>query len=322
MTRIPIVLALLLSFSCASPEKPATLTKVRLNMNPSMTYAPLMIAKDEGYFAAEGIDAEFVTLDTNSAVAATIAGKIDVLSQGLRSSVFNMILQGQPLRVVAGKGHSDPSGCTAEAFIAPIATARAIEAHGGSLEGQRFGIIRGGSIEYLTTRFLEARKTNPDRVVILQMPQGTFASARDKFDGVRLTTEPNLSSALSEGWAAIVARSDDVAPRTQNAMLVYGKRLLQTEPEVGHRFMRAYLRGARTYNEGKTARNVEIISRYTKLSPDIVRRSCWTAIEPDGRIDPKSVQPFLDWAVKKHYLNAPIAVSQWWDPTFVDAAAR
>jgi len=307
--------------SCARHEAIVNPATVRLNVNPTLTYAPIMIAKDEGFFAQEGIDAQFVSLDSNSAVAAAVAGKIDVLSAGVRSGIFNMMIKGAPLQIVADKGHGDPGvGCSPDAFIAPIEMAKRIEAAGGDVRGQRIATIRGGLMEYLTMRLITHHGATAADVVIMQLPNGTAASSRDELDAVRLTTEPNLSSALAEGWAKVVATADDVAPGHQNSVLLYGKRLLQDDPGLGRRFMRAYLRGVRRYSEGKTERNVAIISAYTKLPPEIIRRACWIAISIDGRVDPNAVQPFLDWALEQRYLDSPIPMSKWWNGTFVDAA--
>jgi NitT/TauT family transport system substrate-binding protein len=279
-----------------------------------------MIASDEGFFKAEGIDAELVSLDSNSALAGTAAGKIDVLSSGVRSGLFNMILKGAPLQIVADKGHSSAHECTPEAFLAPVATARRIAAAQGDLRGERLAVVRGGTVEFLTMRLLAQHKLTPKDVVIVQMPQGTAASSRDQIDAIRFIGEPNLSNALSEGWGAIVAKPEDVAPGHQTAVLVYGKRLAIDEPDLGRRFMRAYLRGVRQFNEGKTERNVAILSRHTKLPPKIIRDSCWISIANDGRIDVKAVQPFLDWALAHRYLDGPIAESQWWNGSFADVA--
>lgn len=318
MKRLAFAVALF-AFACArQPEAPVTRAKVRLNLSSSLSYAPIMIAKDEGFFEAEGIDAELVSLDSNSAVTAAIAGKLDVLSVGLRAGVFNMILKGAPLQIVADRGHSDAQRCNADAFIAPTALVKRIEAAGGDLRGQRIAAIRGGVMEYLTVRLLAQRGLTAKDVVMLQMPQGTPISSRDELDAVRFTSEPALSSAVSEGWAGIIATADSVAPSHQNALLVYGKRLLHDDPELGRRVMRAYLRGVRRFNEGKTESNVAILSRYTKLPPDILRRACWIAIANDGHIDPKAVQPFLDWALAEKYLDAPVPVDKWWNPAFLE----
>jgi NitT/TauT family transport system substrate-binding protein len=315
---------LLLTAACSkpAPEAAQPLTKVTLNVNPTMTYAPLMIAKDEGFFAQEGIDAQFVSLDSNSAVAAAATGQLDVLSAGIRSGIFNMMLKGVPLQIVADKGRSAARTCSAEAFIAPVAMARRIAAKGGNPRGERLAFTRGGTVEFLTIRMLEQYGLTLADMLVVQLPQGTTATSRDNIDAIRYTTEPNLSNALGEGWAAVVADGEAIAPGHQNAVLLYGKRLLRDDPDLGRRFMRAYLRGVRRYAEGKTDRNLAILSRHTKLPPDILRRACWVEIATDGRIDPAAVQPFLDWALTKHYLDAPVPVTTWWNGSFVDAAGR
>jgi NitT/TauT family transport system substrate-binding protein len=319
LKRLAIVVVLF-ALSCAQkPETPVTRAKVRLNINQTLTYGPIMIAKDEGFFDAEGIDAELVSLDSNSAVTAAVAGKLDVLSVGLRAGVFNMILKGAPLQIVADRGHSDPQRCSVDAFIAPIALVKKIEAADGDLRGQRIAMIRGGVMEFLTMRLLEQRGLTANDIVMLQLPQGTPISSRDELEAVRFTSEPALSSALTEGWAGIIATADSVEPSHQNALLVYGKRLLHDDPELGRRFMRAYLRGVRRFNKGKTESNVAILSRYTKLPPDVIRRACWIAIANDGHIDPKTLQPFLDWALAENYLDAPAPVEKWWNPSFLES---
>jgi NitT/TauT family transport system substrate-binding protein len=319
LKRIPIIVAVVLLAACRRSEEPVPRTKVRLNINQTLSYAPIMIAKDEGFFTHEGIDAELVSLDSNSAVAAASVGKLDVLSVGLRAGVFNLIRKGVPLRIVADRGHSGAGPCDADAFIAPIAMAKEIEAAGGSVRGQRVAMLRGGVAEFITMRLLARHGLTVKDVVVLQMPQGGSFATRDELDAVRLTSEPTLSLALSQGRSVVVATTKSVVGAHQNAVLVYGKRLLQDDPELGRRFMRAYLRGVRRFNEGKTARNVAILSRYTKLSPEIVRRACWISIAADGQIRPESVQPFLDWALEQNYLDGPIEMSQWWNPSFLPA---
>jgi NitT/TauT family transport system substrate-binding protein len=322
LKRIAVVAIALAFFACAKKvEPPATksLTRVTLNLNPSITYAPLMIAKDEGFFTDEGIDAELVSLDSNSALAAAVAGKLDVLSAGVRSGVFNMIRRGEPLQIVADKGHSTKGDCVQEAFVAPPAMAKRIAAR-GTLRGERLAVIRGGIAEYLIARLLDHYSLSNDDVVLVNLPQGSPVSSRSTLDAIRYVGEPHLSSLVADGAAAVVATPEEVAPGHQSTIIVYGKRLLRDDPDLGRRFMRAYLRGVRRFNEGKTERNLAIISRYTKLPPELIRASCWISIASDGRIDPKAVQPFLDWALEKRYLDGPVETSAWWNPSFIEAA--
>jgi NitT/TauT family transport system substrate-binding protein len=322
-----IVIAIVAAFSCrqktAAPSSSAAapaLETITMNLNPVLTYGPLMLAIDSGYFREEGLNIEIAKLDSNSALAAAASGKLDVLSAGVRSGVFNMIARGVPMRVVADKGHSTAEGCSADAFVAPVAIAQRIKANGGSLKGERLVLVRGGLMEYTTMKLLETRRTRLEDVTIVHLPAGTPATNRDRTEAVRLTTEPNLSGVLEDGWAEVVATAEEVAPGHQNALLIFGKRLRSDRPELGHRFMRAYLRGVRQYNEGKTDRNVASLARHTKLPEELIRKSCWIAFRDDGFLQPEKVQPFLDWAHEQHLLDQPLTTSQWWDPTFVEAA--
>ncbi len=294
--------------------------RVTVNLSPSFTYGPLMIAMDEGYFEREGIAVETASLDPNSAVAALAAGKLDVLSCGVRSSVFNLIQRGELLQVVVGKGQAR-SSCGAEAFVAPLAMARRIAAAGGSPRGERVSMLRGGMGEFLLERYLAKHGLTEADVVTIALPHGAPVWSKDKIDAVRLVGEPNLSMLLRDGASAIVATSEEVAPRHQSAFVLYGKRMLRDDPDLGRRFLRAYIRGSRQFNEGKTDRNVEIMARYMKLPPEVIRQSCWFTTENDGRLDPRDVQPFLNWALEKKYLDAPIT-EVWWNPAFLDAAVQ
>lgn len=145
-------------------------------------------------------------------------------------------------------------------------------------------------------------------------------SSSRQIEAIRYLQEPNLSNGLSKGIYKILASAESVAPNQQHGVMMYGKRLLHDDPELGQRFMRAYLRGVRRYNEGKTKRNVEIISQQTQLPLEIIQRSCWLPIANDGRIEMKSMNALLDWSMAQGYLDSVVPLDKWWDPRFTDSA--
>ena len=323
----PLAVAVLLTGAAACQKEgshPAQAVaqpaKLRINLTPSVSNAQLMIAKDEGYFAAEGLDVEFASLDNNAANFAIVSGELDVFAAPMRTGVFNLMARGELLQAVADKGHSEPGPCAPEAFTAPLPTAERIAAKGGSFRGERVALVKGGIMEYLIDRALEHHRLSRADIEEVQLPQGDYASSsRQQIDAVRYMMEPVLSNALWKGTTTIVAPIEEIAPGTQLSMIVYGKRLLREEPELGHRFMRAYLRGVARYREGKTDRNVAIISRYTKLPPEIVRRACWPSVAANGWIDPDGVTPFLAWARRNGYMASDVPLSVWWNPSFIDS---
>ncbi len=297
------------------------LTKVRLNVNPTMTYAPFMIAKEEKFFEREGIDAELVRIDANSALVAATTGELDVVSGPIRSGLFNVMLRNAPVRIVADKGQLRPTDCVLEAFAAPVKIADRIQAAGGSVRGEKFALIRGGFTEFMIDKFLAQQNLTRKDIGFIQIPPGdATVSSRRQIEAIRYLQEPNLSNGLSKGIYKVIASAESVAPGQQHGVVMYGKRLLYDDPDLGRRFMRAYLRGVRRYNKGKTKRNVEIISRQTNLPVEIIERSCWLPIANDGRIETKSMNALLDWSMAQGYLDTPVPLDKWWDPRFTDAA--
>jgi NitT/TauT family transport system substrate-binding protein len=96
---------------------------------------------------------------------------------------------------------------------------------------------------------------------------------------------------------------------------------LKKNPEAGRRFMVAYLKGVRQYNQGKTERNLEIMSKHTRLDKSILQDACWPQISDDGGINTQSVLDFQDWAVAKGLQDSKkLSAEQMWEPSFVNHA--
>ena len=298
------------------------LTTLRMNVIPSLSYSAFMIAKAEGFFEQEGIDAQFVGVDANQLVLAATTGELDVVSLPVRPGMFNAMLRGVHLQIVADKGHSEPGPCAAEGFVAPIATAERIERN-RSFRGERFVKEKASQTEYLVDRLLEMEGLQRSDVQFAELPNSeAVAAIQDRIDLVIYTQEPKLSNLLSQRLTRLVRTAEEVAPGHQYSVVAFGRRLLRDEPDLGHRFMRAYLRGVRQYNEGKTDRNVLILARSTQLPAEMIRRACWAAIHTDGRVRPEAIEGYLDWSLRVGYLDAEVPVSLWWNSSYVEAAAK
>jgi NitT/TauT family transport system substrate-binding protein len=101
--------------------------------------------------------------------------------------------------------------------------------------------------------------------------------------------------------------------------MLYGASLLANE-DLGNRFMVAYLMGVRQYEQGKTDRNLEILTTALNEEEDMLRAMCWQAIRLNGEINGESVLDFQDWAVGRGYVENPVTLEQIWEPGFVDHA--
>src|SRR5690606_21092852 len=83
--------------------------------------------------------------------------------------------------------------------------------------------------------------------------------------------DPWVTRLLDTDLVGVWQPAQAIAPHLQFGVLLYGRNMLEGDPEIGVRFMTAYLRGVRQYNAGKTERNIEIMTKYTNLEPDLLR---------------------------------------------------
>ena len=109
-----------------------------------------------------------------------------------------------------------------------------------------------------------------------------------------IITEPYITQTLNSDSAVALLPAQDYAPDLVNP-LYYGPAILDKDPELGRRFMIAYLQGVKQYNEGKTKRNLAILGNYTRLDQDLLNQSCWILVEETGDLPQQPVRDYMDW---------------------------
>ena len=85
----------------APPDTPAALIRVPARFaypNLSLSFLPLIVARDMGHYVEEGLDAELIEMRANVGQAALVSGEVDYTAS-LGSNV-KMALQGAPIKVV------------------------------------------------------------------------------------------------------------------------------------------------------------------------------------------------------------------------------
>jgi NitT/TauT family transport system substrate-binding protein len=303
------------------PEpEPVTLKVV---LAPYMAYAPLFIAEEEGYFAEQKLQIEFVRLERAAdAIPTLVDGKLDVMPAAIHLGLLNAMARGGGIKFVAGLSYISPTGCVSSALMAR----RALVAGGdldspAQLKGRRISLRSADVGGYLLEKLLKTADLAPDHVEIVDIPSPTALEAleRGTVDLV-FTSEPWVTQILQAGHAVVWMPFQQVIPDFQASVIVYSPTLLEENPDVGKRFMVAYLKAVRQYNQGKTERNVEILAKYTELDPELLREVCWLSFRDDGQINVQSVLDFQAWAVEKGYLDSSVTEEQFWDPSFVEYA--
>jgi NitT/TauT family transport system substrate-binding protein len=195
-------------------------------------------------------------------------------------------------------------------------------AEADGIRGRNTSITPGNISDYATDVMLS--QAGLARADIVEGPPVDQATSIEALNSGTLDfiviTEPWVTRARKAGAADVWIPVSDLFPEFSVAALLYGPSMFELEPEVGGRFMAAYLKAVEQYNEGKTERNVEIIANFTQLTPDEVKEVCWPSFRADGKIDTDTLLQFENWANEKGYIDAVLPIEQIWDPQFVDAA--
>jgi hypothetical protein len=114
-----------------------------------------------------------------------------------------------------------------------------------------------------------------------------------------------------------------VVPDFQRGFVAYGPNLLDKNKDAGRRFMVAYLKAVRLFNQGKTAHNIELLAKSTDQDPALLQKNCWPLFRVDGHINAQSIMDFQSWAVQRKLLDNPVTDEQkMWDPEFIDYANK
>ena len=322
--RLAAILAVV-SGGMAAGEGPVKRIRLRVLHAPYLTFAPIAIASAEGFFEAEGLDVELVhSTGSGDATPLLMRGEIDVSAGILRISDFNAIARGATLRLVADKGHYEDGPCVTAAYVIRPGFLKTKDLESAeSLRGARVAVTPLSFSEYVLETFVNSKglRLSDLSMVRLQSPLMTSALADGSLDFLHLP-EPYLTETLRSGSAVVWKPMREIVPGGQLASVIYGSNLLQKNREAGRRFMMAYLRGVRQYNLGKTPRNVEIVSKETRLDSGLVRDACWESIRPDGRINVESVLEYQRWAVRRKVLDAVLPPEKFWDPSFLEESNR
>ncbi len=303
---------------------PTNLTKLKVLLLPFLSFAPYFIAQEEGYFAEQGLEIEFVQMQQGTeAIPALVQGQIDVYGGFINVGLLNAMATEDNIKVVADKGYLTTEGCAPDVFMISM---------NGEIEqqlsdpAQRPDLHFSANVASVEGYFI-SKILAPHDLTLADIQIDYIADAAAELDAlgsgaidVAIVSEPWVTRISQAGAGQVWQRISDSAPAFQSGVVVFGPTLLNQNPDAGRRFMTAYLKGLQQFAEGKTERNVAIIAQYTNLDPALLQDLCWTAFQPDGKINAESIVEFAQWANVNKYLDTVPTIDQIWDSTFVDSA--
>ena len=222
--------------------------KVRIGYIALPSQAPSFIAKERGYFAAEGLDAELVAFQAAQAMAVAIAsGDIDFGVTAVSGGLLNLAARGDAVRIIGG-ALEEADGVPGHKILASKAAFDAGLQSPMDLDGKSFAITtQGSSFEYMGQQVAARNGGVVKTVALANMPAIAAALQAGKVDAA--VAQPGIAADLvAKGAAVEIGKVVDFLPGYQVTVLFTGTKLAQEKPQQVAAFKRAFAKGAADYN--------------------------------------------------------------------------
>ena len=334
MTRRLLALAALVAGSLlGTAANAADPIPVRVGIASSISDAPLFIADKKGFFSVEGLKVTLIPFASAAKMVAPLgAGQLEAGAGSASAGLYNAVARGINVKIVADKGSSPPGYGATQVLVRKDLVDSGRYKGLADLKGMKIAMNAPGVSN--TSTLNDALKSvglkyADVETVDLAFPDHLLA-LRNKAVDAAVTTEPTATNAVRGGYAVMAKGDDEIQPNHQISVLLYAEQFAKSQPEAARRFMKAYLRGLRFYNDalegGRLAGPnadavIAILMEYTPIKdPALFRAITPNGCNPDGRVNGASLRHDLAFYTEQGLITGAVDLDGIMDNSFVEAA--
>ena len=340
VTRRGVVVLLFLGLAAApalarSAEAQAPAAPIKVGVLKLTSSAPIFVGVEKGFFKEFGVEPELVYFQAAAPIATALAaGQLDVGATGLTAALYNIVLGGEKLWIVADKGREWP-GYPLVAIVVQKELwdggLRSIK----DLKGKRIGVTQlGSTFHYHIGNILqkEGLALSDVRIVPLQAMPATVEALKGKQVDAILVPQPFPGAAEAQGFGRIMAWAGDLYP-WQIATVFYSDKLARDRARAVA-FMKGYVKSSRYYydaalvqKDGRPAHGpaydelVEITAKYTGARPEIIKLG-FPFQDRNGRLLVPDIERQMAWWVANGFMKRPLPLRAVVDTSFVEEAVK
>jgi NitT/TauT family transport system substrate-binding protein len=308
---LPLLLcALILVFPLVSPAQTKAADKIRITYAANnLGFLQMFVAKDRGFYAANGLEVELIRVSPVAAVSALIGGDVDYTE--LLTSSVRAAAKGAPIRVV--------SMAVGAPFFSLVGRSqfKAVK----DLKGAAIGVNAIGGSNYISTRMLLLHYgVDPERDVKM-LPLGDHqrlyeALKLGRVDAV--TVNPPFSVLLIREGFPLLAHSAKIVSFPIGGVATTLKKINQNRDQV-RRVVKAEMEALR-YVRQQPQGTIELIGKRFAIEPGVAAESYKLAVDAfnDGRILFAAMEGLLDADKKAGAIDKSVTVDQVADPSFAE----
>jgi len=268
------------------------------------------IARQRGFFLAEGIEANLIYVRGAIDIKALVTGDVDyAMASGSAISAF---VAGIPVRLVLGQVSR------AEHMLMAQTKYRQVK----DLKGQTIGSLNpGGLVDALLRQILLKNGLDPDRDVILINLGGTperYAALKSGTVAATVLGAPHNFRAERDGFRKIAVAADYVHVPT-SGLTVRSDRIVK-QPQQIKKMIRGILRAMKFVRENR-GDTIATIVRELGMDPESAGKGyeqIVSLMSEDGHVQPDGVQFLIDLARQAQKINKPLTAAQMIDHSLLE----
>jgi NitT/TauT family transport system substrate-binding protein len=314
----------------AAPATPPALATVRVGMIPSLAGAPLLVGGDLGLFERNGVQLEITPFtDTAAAMTQVVAGHLDAGHITIGAASLNAFSRGADLTILnAGALGSSPLLIRKD--LVDDGSFRSL----ADLRGRRVSINTKGVLhEYVLYKVLQAGALTFDDVEIPLLPwPDQIIALGNKAIEAGIVVEPLGSQAVERGVAIIYKPPDAAtrgepwfAPGLQGAYMMANRRWAEANPAAATALAKSYvetarrIQGQRIFDDDAALAAIE---RWTKVTPEAVRRSTPSYFAPNGQVHVETLMDNQRYFIEtgSTTYREPLPIERLHDDRYIKAA--
>jgi NitT/TauT family transport system substrate-binding protein len=297
---------LIFVFVASAQSTQAEVLKVAI---PSTTQAVLAftIARDKGYYRAEGLDVELILMSAPNASRALLSGDVAVATVG--GAGLPPVLRGSPFKFLFTTYNRAMFWLYAKSEIRDVK----------ALKGRRVGVSGIGSgPDSLLREILRQNGLDASRdvaVLSLGVMPTIFAGLQSGIVDAAMLSPPVTFKAEDGGFRELVAFPKQDLVELQGSILVRDA-LLQSDPAQLERFIRGTYKGFLHIKENRTG-TIPIVARYLQLSESVAAKAYDNVVRPsltqDGTLSQDLQAKAVEHVVKRLELKEAPPLSKIFD---------
>lgn len=267
--------------------------KVRFTWKLKGEYAPLFVALDKGYFAAEGLDVELAEGQGAQTVLRLLAAGTEQIGYGPAVAAAQAVSQGMPVKVAALYQTKAPMGVISFPDV-PLNGPK-------DLEGKRIGISVGETFTDMLAPFTKINNVDLSKITRIQMDNsartGQFLTRNVDVMSVYLSNElPVLEK--KTGVKFNVMRVSDYGLNLLGASYYVSNEFAKEKPQVVAKLVKATNKGYADAMEDPNGA-AKIMGKYMKVKqdPDVLAAQVKATVESTNAPTGKPI----GWQEESHW---------------------